>query len=74
MPIEEGEIDSEKDQDPSILEVPAINWAHYVGVKNRPIRGTRPKNHSLRRPQLGPRKGCAKNRKEPLNRLTAATE
>ena len=27
MPMEEGEIDSETDQDPSILEVPATNWA-----------------------------------------------
>ena len=34
MPLEEGEIESETDQDPSILEVPAINWARYVGVKS----------------------------------------
>ena len=34
VPMEEGEIDSEKDQDPSILEVPAWNWASYVGVKS----------------------------------------
>ena len=33
-PMEEGEIDSETDQDPSVLEVPAINWARYVGVKS----------------------------------------
>ena len=32
--MEEGEIDSETDQDPSILEVPAWNWARYVGVKS----------------------------------------
>ena len=32
--MEEGEIDSETDQDPSVLEVPAINWARYVGVKS----------------------------------------
>ena len=32
--VEEGEIDSETDQDPSILEVPAINWARYVRVKS----------------------------------------
>ena len=32
-PMEEGEIDSETDQDPSVLEVPAVNWAKYVGVK-----------------------------------------
>ena len=31
-PIEEGEIDSESDQDPSVLEVPAVNWAKYVGA------------------------------------------
>ena len=34
MPMEENEIESETDQDPSILEVPAINWARYVGVKS----------------------------------------
>ena len=33
-PMEEGEIDSDSDQDPSILEVPAVNWAEYVGVKS----------------------------------------
>ena len=32
--MEEGEIESETDQDPSVLEVPAINWARYVGVKS----------------------------------------
>ena len=32
--MEGGEIDSETDQDPSILEVPAWNWAKYVGVKS----------------------------------------
>ena len=34
MPMEEGEIESETDQDLSVLEVPAINWARYVGVKS----------------------------------------
>ena len=34
MPMEEGEIESETGQDPSILEVPAINWARYVGVRS----------------------------------------
>ena len=34
MPMEEGEIESETDQDPSVLEVPAINWARYVGVRS----------------------------------------
>ena len=32
--MEEGEIDSKTDQDLSVLEVPKINWAHYVGVKS----------------------------------------
>ena len=32
--MDEGEIDSETDQDPSILEVPAWNWARYTGVKS----------------------------------------
>ena len=31
--MEEGEIDSETDQDSSVLEVLVINWARYVGVK-----------------------------------------
>ena len=34
IPMEEGEIDSETDQDPSVLGDPAINWARYVGVKS----------------------------------------
>ena len=34
IPMEEGEIDSDSDQDPSMLEVPAVNWAKYVGVKS----------------------------------------
>ena len=34
IPMEEGLIESETDQDPSILEVPAWIWARYVGVKS----------------------------------------
>ena len=34
VPMEDGEIDSETDQDLSVLEVPAWNWARYVGVKS----------------------------------------
>ena len=34
IPMEEGEVESETDQDPPILEVPAWNWAHYIGVKS----------------------------------------
>ena len=34
VPMEESEIDSDTDQDPSILEKPAINWARYVRVKS----------------------------------------
>ena len=33
-PMEEGEIGSGSEQDPSKLEVRAINWAKYVGVKS----------------------------------------
>ena len=33
-PMEEGEIGSESEQNLSVLEVPAINWAKYVGVKS----------------------------------------
>ena len=32
--MEEGEINTDTDQDPSILEVPAIKSARYVGVKS----------------------------------------
>ena len=31
--MEVGEIGLETDQDPSVLEVPAVNWAKLVGVK-----------------------------------------
>ena len=34
IPMEEGEIHSETDQDPSVLKVPAKNWSQYVGVKS----------------------------------------
>ena len=34
MPMEEGESHSKTDQDPSILEVSAVNWARYGGVKS----------------------------------------
>ena len=33
-PMEEGEIGSESEQDPSVLEVPPINWDKYVVVKS----------------------------------------
>ena len=33
-PMEEGEIGSGSEEDTSVLEVPAINWAKYVGVKS----------------------------------------
>ena len=34
IPMEEDEIDSETDQDPSVLEKPPSNWARYVGVES----------------------------------------
>ena len=34
LPMEEGEIGSDTDQDPSVLVAPAINWDQYVGVKS----------------------------------------
>ena len=33
-PMEEGEISSDSEMAPSVLEVPTINWAHYLGVKS----------------------------------------
>ena len=33
-PMVEAEIGSGSEQDPSVLEVPSINWAKYVGVKS----------------------------------------
>ena len=32
IPMEEGEINSELDQEPAVLELPAVNLAGYVGV------------------------------------------
>ena len=34
IPVEAGELDSDTDLDPSVLQVSAVNWAKYVGVKN----------------------------------------
>ena len=34
IPMVEGEVDSETDQDPSVLDVPATKWARYVEVKS----------------------------------------
>ena len=33
-PMEEGEISSDSEMAPSVLEVPTINWANYLGVKS----------------------------------------
>ena len=33
-PMEEGEISSDSEKAPSVLEVPTINWANYLGVKS----------------------------------------
>ena len=32
--MEDGESDSRTDQEPSVLELPAINWSRYVGLKS----------------------------------------
>ena len=73
MQMEEGDIESQTDQDLSILEVPSIDW-EGCGSKMRAIcqNGTRTKSHSSRRQQLGSRKGCKRNRKKFLNRPTTA--
>ena len=33
-PMEEGENSSDSEMAPSVLAVPTINWANYVGVKS----------------------------------------
>ena len=33
-PMEEGEISSDSEMAPSVLEVPTMNWANYLGVKS----------------------------------------
>ena len=65
IPMEKGEIESETDQDPSILEVPAINWARYVGVKSVQYvkMGHAPKILAQETKQLGPGAGGESNRK-----------
>ena len=73
VPMEEGEIDSGTDQDPSVLEVPATNWARYFGFKSVQYckNGTRTENNS-RRQKLGFRAGGKRNRKKLLNRPSAS--
>ena len=34
IPMEEGEISSDSELAPSVLEVPTINWTNYIGIKN----------------------------------------
>ena len=34
IPMEEGEISSDSELAPSVLEVPTINWANYIGVNS----------------------------------------
>ena len=34
MPMEEGEISSDSELAPSVLEVPTINLTNYIGIKN----------------------------------------
>ena len=72
--MEGGEIDSETDQDPSILEVPAINWTRYGGVKSVQYvkMGHAPNDEDSfgRKQKLGPRAGGKRNGKEFLNRPT----
>ena len=69
MPMEEGEIESETDQNPSILEVPAINWARYVGVKSEKYVKMQHKKKQLR-----PRTSRKRNRMKFLNGFAAANE
>ena len=55
IPMEEGEISSDSELAPSVLEVPTINWTNNIG-KKRTIHkdGARPKSPSTRTKQLGP--------------------
>ena len=74
IPMEEGEIDSETDQDPSALEVPAINWARYVGVKSvQYVKMGRATNCCRRKKRLEPRASSTRNG-EFFYGLTAAYE
>ena len=63
MPMEVGEIESETDLDPTVLEVPAINWARSVGVKSvKYVKVEHAhKSFGTRREQLGHRADCEKN-------------
>ena len=75
MPMEEGKIESETDQDPSILEVLAINWAR-CRCQKRAIRlnGTRLESCSTRGKQLGPSTSRKRNRTKFINGFAAANE
>ena len=50
VPVEQSEIDPETGQDPSVMEVPAIKSAQYVGVTAPPeLRALQQTQPSLRR-------------------------
>ena len=76
IPMEEGEIDSETDQDPSVLEVPAINWAQYVGVRSVQYvkMGHAPRIAAGEKKRLEPRASSTRNGEEFFYGLTAAYE
>ena len=72
--MEEGEIGSETDQDPSVLEVPAVNWAKYMGVKSVQHKKNGPRTERGRRrtEQLGSVKCCQGDRKTICHGPSAA--
>ena len=51
--MEEGEIGSETDQDPSVLKVPAVNWAKCVGVNKWHKNGPRTERGHRKTQRLG---------------------
>ena len=75
-PMEEGEIDSETDQDASVLEVPAINWARYVGVKSVQYvkMGHAPRIAAEEKKRLESRAGSTRDGKEFFYGPTTAHE
>ena len=68
--MEEEEVGSDTDQDPSVLEVPAIKWAKYVGVKSVQYKnmGNAPWVNAKRAKQMGSWQRRERNGEEFLHK------
>ena len=74
--MEEGEISTDTELAPSVLEVPTINWANYIGVKSVQYikMGHAPKVQALEQNNWDLKKNRPRNGKRIRHRITTADD